>query len=86
MISVILTSIALVYALADNFLSAPVCERPRIRREWRTLTSPEKLSYIQSVKCLQQLPSDFEIGGSRYDDFPYTHQAVGYKSMSYMLT
>ena len=56
------------------------CESPRTRREWRTLSTVDKLSYIGSIKCLQDLPSSLETGGSLYDDFPYIHPAVGYTS------
>ncbi|KAG4413531.1 hypothetical protein IFR04_013314 [Cadophora malorum] len=56
------------------------CESPRTRREWRTLSTVDKLSYIGSIKCLQDRPSSLETGGSLYDDFPYIHPAVGYTS------
>ncbi|KAL2060132.1 hypothetical protein VTL71DRAFT_9954 [Oculimacula yallundae] len=56
------------------------CANPQIRKEWRTLSTSEKLSYISSVKFLQNLPSQLDTGGSRYDDFPYIHPAKGYHS------
>ncbi|KAJ5968633.1 hypothetical protein N7501_004881 [Penicillium viridicatum] len=50
----------------------------RIRRDWRTFSSNQKKSYIQSILCLQELPSltpsDKAPGTrSRYDDFVATH-------------
>lgn len=50
----------------------------RIRRDWRTFSSTQKKSYIDSILCLQKLPSltpsDQAPGArSRYDDFVATH-------------
>ncbi|KAF2161255.1 hypothetical protein M409DRAFT_59258 [Zasmidium cellare ATCC 36951] len=54
------------------------CSNPSIRREWRTLSNPEKLAYIDAVKCLHQSPSRLRQNASSLDDFPWTHQHVGY--------
>ncbi|KAK1757917.1 putative tyrosinase [Echria macrotheca] len=53
-------------------------EKPLVRKEWRTLSTPEKRSYITAVKCLLAKPSQttpFNTTGtfSRYDDLVYTH-------------
>ena len=60
----------------------PQCKYPRVRREWRTFSTSQKINYINAVKCLQHQPSDIDIGGSLLDDFPYTHRAVGHMSKS----
>ncbi|KAH8657993.1 hypothetical protein BX600DRAFT_468500 [Xylariales sp. PMI_506] len=53
------------------------CTSPTVRKEWRTLTNPEKLDFISAVKCLQALPpqTDNLYAGalSRYDDFQALH-------------
>lgn len=53
-------------------------ERMRVRRDWRDFSYKQRKSYIQSVLCLQKLPSqtpsDLVPGArSRYDDFVATH-------------
>ncbi|KAE8375210.1 hypothetical protein BDV26DRAFT_283635 [Aspergillus bertholletiae] len=50
----------------------------RVRRDWRSFSSSQKKSYINSVLCLQKLPSrtpaDLAPGAkTRYDDFVATH-------------
>lgn len=50
----------------------------RVRRDWRAFTRKEKKAYINSVLCLQDLPSQTpnELAPgtrSRYDDFVATH-------------
>jgi tyrosinase len=50
----------------------------RMRRDWRAFTRNEKKAYINSVLCLQDLPSQTpnELAPgtmSRYDDFVATH-------------
>ena len=80
----IATSIAaFMYAAKQrlSLISTTHCEVPRVRREWRTLSNSQKLDYINAIKCLQQRPSELDVGGSLYDDFPYMHRAVGHTSM-----
>ena len=53
-------------------------ENMRIRRNWRAFSTEEKKAYIESVLCLQALPSrtppDLAPGAkTRYDDFVATH-------------
>ncbi|KAJ5094206.1 hypothetical protein N7456_010067 [Penicillium angulare] len=53
-------------------------EKLRIRRNWRAFSVEERKAYIDSVLCLQSLPSrtPYELAkGSkaRYDDFVATH-------------
>lgn len=53
-------------------------ENMRVRRDWRDFSPEQRKSYIQSVLCLQKLPSqtpsDLAPGArSRYDDFVATH-------------
>ncbi|KAJ5150777.1 Tyrosinase [Penicillium coprophilum] len=50
----------------------------RVRRDWRTFSKTQKTSYINSILCLQKLPSltpsELAPGArSRYDDFVATH-------------
>ncbi|KAK5659246.1 hypothetical protein OQA88_1338 [Cercophora sp. LCS_1] len=50
----------------------------RVRREWRTLSKPERRSYIVAVKCLQAKPSlldpiSFPGAKSLFDDFVAIH-------------
>ncbi|KAJ5542202.1 Tyrosinase [Penicillium sp. DV-2018c] len=50
----------------------------RVRRDWRTFSRSQKKSYINSLLCLQKLPSltpsELAPGArSRYDDFVATH-------------
>lgn len=53
------------------------CGKLSVRKEWRTLSEADKLSYIAAIKCLQSKPpttaSDFDGVRSRYDDFLATH-------------
>jgi tyrosinase len=56
----------------------PPCEDPIVRKEWRTLESAEKRSYLEAVNCIMTQPSitpPFNTSGvkSRYDDLLYTH-------------
>lgn len=55
----------------------PLCSKPSIRREWRTLTDSEKRGYITAVQCLQSTPSQMKVNASRFDDYPWIHQNVG---------
>ncbi|ETS85172.1 hypothetical protein PFICI_03197 [Pestalotiopsis fici W106-1] len=54
--------------------ASPSCVDPPVRKEWRTLNSIEKQSYIEAVKCLTTKPaiSGFSAAINRFDD----HQAV----------
>lgn len=53
-------------------------ETLRVRRNWRSFSTPEKKAYIGSILCLQQkparTPSHLAPGArTRYDDFVATH-------------
>jgi len=52
----------------------------RIRREWRSLTINEQQNYIESVQCIQNLPSELVGRGNFYDDLVYVHYLVGSQS------
>jgi tyrosinase len=47
----------------------------RVRREWRTLSKPDRRAYIAAVKCLQTKPSLLSFPGSKslFDDFVAIH-------------
>ncbi|KAG9250118.1 uncharacterized protein F5Z01DRAFT_428292 [Emericellopsis atlantica] len=49
------------------------CAHPVVRKEWRTLSTPEKHNYIDAVLCLATKPSEIGLGTTRYDDFAYSH-------------
>ena len=55
---------------------ASPCTKPRLRREWRTLSTPEKDAYISAVQCLRTRPAILA-QGSLYDDFAYVHKCFG---------
>lgn len=71
--------------VALTFLSSPVsssntppCKDPIVRKEWRTLSPSDKISYLDAVDCILARPSltpHFNNSGvrSRYDDLLYTH-------------
>jgi hypothetical protein len=64
--------------------SSPLVSKPTtttgcaLRREWRTLSQPEKDHYISSVKCLTTIPSKMKSDWTSYEDFPWIHSHVGY--------
>ncbi|KAI9170636.1 Tyrosinase P [Paramyrothecium foliicola] len=53
------------------------CSNPLIRKEWRSLTSTEKQSYLSAVQCLKAAPPQlahlYPGTRSRFDDFQATH-------------
>ncbi|POS77600.1 hypothetical protein DHEL01_v204017 [Diaporthe helianthi] len=50
-------------------------ETAAVRKEWGSLTTSERSNYIDAVLCVQNLPSQLNLAGtkSRYDDFAATH-------------
>ncbi|KAK3325052.1 tyrosinase-like protein [Apodospora peruviana] len=63
---------------AQNFKGTCTAKNVKVRREWRTLTKPQRKNYIDAVKCLRSKPSlfgDAAPGGvaSIFDDFIYVH-------------
>ncbi|CAJ2507926.1 Uu.00g091120.m01.CDS01 [Anthostomella pinea] len=74
----ILSSLALLAIAPPSSVFAEAdCSEPLVRKEWRTLSSEEKQSYLSAVQCLQKTPgktSDSYPGvQSRYDDFQAEH-------------
>lgn len=55
-----------------------VCEKPPVRREWRSLSQVEKSDYIMAVQCLRTIPSKLNSGNMLYDDFPRVHSQNPY--------
>jgi hypothetical protein len=49
------------------------CTNPRIRKEWRRLTDPEKKNYIDAIHCMKKSPPKFSdkfLGiRNRYEDY-----------------
>ncbi|KAH9905172.1 hypothetical protein F4778DRAFT_802652 [Xylariomycetidae sp. FL2044] len=65
------------WVLPFSILASCQCGKPLIRKEWRTLSSPEKQEYLSAVKCLQNTPGKtanrYPGVRSRYDDFQGEH-------------
>lgn len=53
------------------------CTEPRVRHEWRSLSTAEKHDYIRAVRCLHSTPSKIRPNGTLYDDYPYAHARHG---------
>ncbi|KAJ0123969.1 Tyrosinase [Diaporthe amygdali] len=56
----------------------PSCQDPIVRKEWRSLSPSDQMSYLDAVDCILNKPSltpPFNGSGvkSRYDDLLYTH-------------
>lgn len=64
-------------AAASSAREPGTCGKPRIRKEWRRMTDPEKQSWIDAVHCMHQKPpkhQQFYSGvRTRYDDFVAFH-------------
>jgi hypothetical protein len=60
--------------------TASSCIHSGVRKEWRTLSSNEKQSYISAVQCLSTKPSKLSTNTTLYDDFGYVHTVVGHTS------
>ena len=79
-LAIVATLIVLGWVLAIlHYRSSPhrSCQRPPIRKEWRTLSKGEQLEYIGAVSCLMRQPSILNSGTSHYDDFVYAHVQAG---------
>ncbi|KAG8929957.1 hypothetical protein FRC02_004843 [Tulasnella sp. 418] len=83
----------LVSTFATFLLSAlaitanPVCNKPTIRKEWRTLSTKQQKAFVKAVKCLSNLPhtsaltptgqttgiAPVDPNSSLYDDLVYAH-------------
>jgi len=71
------------------------CENPKVRREWRKLSSSERSEWIDAVNCLNTIPHDPRMvptvptnislippvnqSSSFYDDFVYIHMDLNWK-------
>jgi hypothetical protein len=76
---VLIVMLFLLWALRSNVVygkSDEVCGEPTVRREWRTLSSLERLEYLRAVKCLSQIPSSV-CNGTLHDEFAYIHRKIG---------
>lgn len=58
-------------------LGVPKCTNPYVRREWRSLTSEERLEFIRAVNLLAEVPSEWRENGTIYDDFAILHGSIG---------
>lgn len=61
----------------ESALSSTQCQNPSIRREWRTLSTSEKLDYLDAVVCLTKTPSVLGLNQTLFDDFPFIHTTIG---------
>ena len=52
------------------------CQQLAVRREWRTLSSSERLEYLRAVKCLSSISSSV-CNGTLHDEFAYIHRQIG---------
>ncbi|KAK0118659.1 hypothetical protein ONS95_007540 [Cadophora gregata] len=52
------------------------CTNPTVRKEWRTLSRDEQISYVNAVNCLTTKPSRIGLSSPLYDDFPYVHNQL----------
>lgn len=73
-----LLSAVLAFSSLVSSSDTPTCKDPIVRKEWRTLSAPEKSSYLDAVNCILARPPltpQFNNSGvrSRYDDLLYTH-------------
>jgi len=72
----ILLSLLSALVLASPLSNAP-CMNPKIRKEWRSLSVPERKDYIRAVSCLMDSPAKskkyFSVVQNRYDDFVALH-------------
>jgi len=78
-----------VVGLYAPLVDAASCRHPSVRREWRSMSKPEREDWIRAVNCLSHLPHDSALSpsvdpsisqiqpvnssGSYYDDFVYMH-------------
>lgn len=65
-----------VFCKTSTSSSGKSCREPAIRREWRALSSSERLEYIRAVKCLSSIPSTI-YNGTLHDEFAYLHHETG---------
>ena len=62
--------------------SSPECPNPRIRREWRELSSGDQQKFLNAVKALKTRPSSLG-RANRYEDFVFMHwgdQSLAHKT------
>ena len=63
---------------AATFGATQVCAKQTVRREWRTIGSDQKKSYIDAVKCLMKASlAATTPAKSLYDEFPCVHSHQG---------
>src|SRR5205823_225575 len=76
---VLVVVLLFLWALASNIArnnSDGIFRQPAVRREWRTLSSPERFEYLRAVKCLSSIPSTV-CNGTLHDEFAYIHRRTG---------
>jgi tyrosinase len=90
LVRVLLLSLLVSVVVADG-----ECEKPKVRREWRKFSPPERAEWIKAVKCLAELPHDPKLvptvpvnvsvipplveKSSFYDDLVYLHMDLNVK-------
>lgn len=60
--------------------AATFCEKPDVRREWRSLTTGQREEYLSAVTCLATKRSHLGLNQTLHDDFAYVHIWFGHDS------
>jgi len=84
-----ITVLVLALVIASAVGVSGHCTKPRVRREWRSISAEERSCWINAIKCLAKLPQNPEVVGtvdpaismippkssntSYFDDFSYAH-------------
>ncbi|TVY13044.1 Tyrosinase ustQ [Lachnellula arida] len=61
----------------ESVSSIQSCQNPSVRREWRTLSTDEKLAYLDAVVCLTKTPSVIGRNQTVFEDFSWIHNNKG---------
>jgi tyrosinase len=69
---------AIDFSSVTNTAVTDRCSNPRVRTEWRLLSSSQKSSFVNAIKCLMNRPSagGFPASRSRYEDLVSVHQQM----------
>ncbi|KAF9895128.1 hypothetical protein FE257_000030 [Aspergillus nanangensis] len=65
------------FSVAAPSTRPPKCSNPPKRKEWRQLSKPQRLAYLDAVKCLTTTKSitSFNNTLNRFDDFQAVHNS-----------
>ncbi|KII84662.1 hypothetical protein PLICRDRAFT_117591 [Plicaturopsis crispa FD-325 SS-3] len=85
-----LSALVAVLGIASTADASPTCTKPAVRKNWNTLSKPEKTDFLNSIKCLAKLPHNPALkttfnpeglpkrneSGSFYDDIIFMHMDI----------